>query len=1058
MKYNLNLEVRSLLTRVSQVENTLALNDQMANDPLFSKSPESGKKQDFRPIVPFTFGGRDVTNGSVVAEEPIMRLRKGNVYPVGGETYTLDDSSLPTGVTASGNYWKIQFGGANGTGESDNYFWAEINAITKQWRLAFTTTEDLSGEDYYQAPHILMVPLTYVSFVGGKITPGKVIHYHRGDIKFYEKPRDSFDIESPTPGSGNFLSGTVRLRGNVFVHDDSSSETTSIDDSTVSLSNGSNYIYAKVDLSSTTPVGTIEVRSSADRVDSGTDRYVLLWTVTYSSASGYITAMVQNYDGDIHIWEGSTSGQAARWKLEPYSSDEDFIQVGDGRWERNGKVLSWSENVVTHYVDGSGNKTSYPSSATCYVVAVLENSSPTTSQYDPSINPNGTQQIQMYVVDSNSFLWPLVAGATTANFYHNGAVVIGSFTTDSGGDLESDSIVQYRSSDIEDQQEQLDSTSWVKGTEETTLRDWYEYQGLTASDMNVRQTLEYYDRNPSSPHYGVQQIGNADTVGDNSVLFPAIYTGGFEKFDGSSWAPGSDGEAYGLMAWLNIDSQFITGGSKTNMNRKTLNITTDATSSGTNPNSPQPNQKVLGLHNVEGCVEDQGCYGAYFDSDGDVTGGGALGELKWAMYDSTYVNRSPERLYTIDVDRNETLISLWGALNATLGQVPYMDTDYLGAGDHGLVWDHMNTIDGQAGDGGTPETLSGVLNNSSSASSGSSTVTADRYLIFGGSDYVVTEGRANFDTNVPDVTIDFHAFCDDWADDGGGVYHNQLDPRPILPDKYVSEWAANDEHDLRYWFNTVNGGVDSKSFHTTGECHADDFKLQDDPSYNYWNDTDFSVLADNTVTGTITLNSRSNWSAITYGPMELVSDSGEVGSRHLTLDSGSASNIIGTGAGISLTTSLSNLDLTGYVDANLVATTGDVVLTSTAGDILLEAGAGSIIVNTDILADTSFYDIGDMTNSFSAGYISDVYVADIRALNPSGYINVRAHLYSPDHDDLGTSGDYWNDIYIGGSIYVDGDQGETGKGFNGGVMTDLTAFNTAIAAQVDDILGGYGLI
>jgi hypothetical protein len=62
----------------------------------------------------------------------------------------------------------------------------------------------------------------------------------------------------------------------------------------------------------------------------------------------------------------------------------------------------------------------------------------------------------------------------------------------------------------------------------------------------------------------------------------------------------------------------------------------------------------------------------------------------------------------------------------------------------------------------------------------------------------------------------------------------------------------NEQHDARYWkFATASAGTNAyggsgvaedKDFYTTGECRADDFRLVDDPTNNFWNGEDLAVL------------------------------------------------------------------------------------------------------------------------------------------------------------------------------------------------------------------------
>lgn len=92
---------------------------------------------------------------------------------------------------------------------------------------------------------------------------------------------------------------------------------------------------------------------------------------------------------------------------------------------------------------------------------------------------------------------------------------------------------------------------------------------------------------------------------------------------------------------------------------------------------------------------------------------------------------------------------------------------------------------------------------------------------------------------------------DPWA----GQY--EIDHTLLAFDNDSVQWAAlgtgksggNTDHDDSYWhayddssgLTGHNVFVDAKSYHTTGEVHANDFKLQADPTNNYWNGSGFRV-------------------------------------------------------------------------------------------------------------------------------------------------------------------------------------------------------------------------
>ena len=74
------------------------------------------------------------------------------------------------------------------------------------------------------------------------------------------------------------------------------------------------------------------------------------------------------------------------------------------------------------------------------------------------------------------------------------------------------------------------------------------------------------------------------------------------------------------------------------------------------------------------------------------------------------------------------------------------------------------------------------------------------------------------------------------------VLHSELD-FTLSAELGVGQSAGNTDQDDSYWhaYNDASGEVghatfvDGKTYHTTGEVHADDFALQDHPSTNIWN-------------------------------------------------------------------------------------------------------------------------------------------------------------------------------------------------------------------------------
>jgi len=122
------------------------------------------------------------------------------------------------------------------------------------------------------------------------------------------------------------------------------------------------------------------------------------------------------------------------------------------------------------------------------------------------------------------------------------------------------------------------------------------------------------------------------------------------------------------------------------------------------------------------------------------------------------------------------------------------------------------------------------------------------------------------------------AISDDLVDTGGpwedapwedidAVRHTDLDMTAGASPKDTT--GNNTDHDNRYWPDASHVDPDSKSYHTTGEVHADDFKLQDNPTLNVWNTDELYVnTGDVTLEGT---TATSDFQAI-FGQIKLNTD------------------------------------------------------------------------------------------------------------------------------------------------------------------------------------------
>jgi hypothetical protein len=70
------------------------------------------------------------------------------------------------------------------------------------------------------------------------------------------------------------------------------------------------------------------------------------------------------------------------------------------------------------------------------------------------------------------------------------------------------------------------------------------------------------------------------------------------------------------------------------------------------------------------------------------------------------------------------------------------------------------------------------------------------------------------------------------SDGGGGIRHTGL----VFTGSTSGTAGTNIDHRPEFWYNYNDDSfVSARDFRTTGEVHADDFKIQDDPDNNIWN-------------------------------------------------------------------------------------------------------------------------------------------------------------------------------------------------------------------------------
>ena len=240
----------------------------------------------------------------------------------------------------------------------------------------------------------------------------------------------------------------------------------------------------------------------------------------------------------------------------------------------------------------------------------------------------------------------------------------------------------------------------------------------------------------------------------------------------------------------------------------------------------------------------------------------------------------------------------------------------------------------------------------------------------------------------------------------------------------------NKDHDNRYWFAFgTNGGaegdgVDSKNYHTTGECHANVFEIQD-KSTNYWSSSNFSVDTTTEVsirsTGNITIApafepETTLATDLRFGEstrvFEYVSIYGEIIEAYKT----KACYFHPPSDGIALSDFEIGANGLPYDDIKIYSQSTLNIL-GYGGSTVANIGAG-----------------GQSTNEFATINVKS-----------SGDIN----LTSAGDLNLGVAA---------ANINYNGNAGLDTYGHTKGGFTDEAAFEAAIETKVNDILAGHGLI
>jgi hypothetical protein len=175
MKYNLDLEVHNLGERLDATENAVK---QTAGSPVpLPSAVIKGRPPKLsKPITSFAFAGRDVSQSYSYAS-PIVRIRSGAVYGPGGKKFT-EEAPSASGVTKSGVYYLFNMGSIG----ADVYAWAKIEIAEEKWQLISTSSDDLSGQSFYDDDNVVAVPLVFIAWSGGKLDTDKFKQFHYGDI------------------------------------------------------------------------------------------------------------------------------------------------------------------------------------------------------------------------------------------------------------------------------------------------------------------------------------------------------------------------------------------------------------------------------------------------------------------------------------------------------------------------------------------------------------------------------------------------------------------------------------------------------------------------------------------------------------------------------------------------------------------------------------------------------------------------------------------------------------------------------------------------------------
>ncbi len=244
---------------------------------------------------------------------------------------------------------------------------------------------------------------------------------------------------------------------------------------------------------------------------------------------------------------------------------------------------------------------------------------------------------------------------------------------------------------------------------------------------------------------------------------------------------------------------------------------------------------------------------------------------------------------------------------------------------------------------------------------------------------------------VPDPLCTIPSCFIDWQGDPGDpeycppvIHHDETDPSLGNDPFTFAQWQINPDHDGRYLgvfdaFNsTVFPGTATANYHTTGEMHADDFRIEDDSLRNFWNAEDFEAFesgvisleaASNTGTDDIkieTSGAASQIRIVSQGNVKIESSESSVNAIFLQSNSPTgdieilsqrALKITCGGAGVEAfraditggirMTAGGAFDVSASLSSQISTSTGNLGLEATGGDLILNAfGAGFLDLNT----------------------------------------------------------------------------------------------------------------